>query len=144
MLSIRPLTYEDYDETLVGWWAAWGWTAPARDFLPNDGEGGLMVLDGDVPVCAGYMYATNSRVATTHFKISAIAIAKSSAEGKDVVARVLYTDTELLKHYNDAVFYRNRINKTTDMDVVESRMARLDISIARSKVLKENLDKFIF
>lgn len=91
-----------------------------------------------------YNVATNSRVATTHFKISAIAIAKSSAEGKDVVARVLCTDNELLKHYNDAVFYKNRINKSTDMDVVESRMHRLDISIAKSKVLKENLDKFIF
>lgn len=70
MLNIRPLTYEDYDDTLKGWWADWGWKAPTRDFLPDDGVGGIMVLDDDVPVCAGFMYATNSRVAWVDWIVS--------------------------------------------------------------------------
>ena len=39
--SIRKLEPSDYEEVLVGWWKDWGWQAPAQDFLPENGEGGL-------------------------------------------------------------------------------------------------------
>lgn len=61
--TVRKLIYEDYDETLIGWWAAWGMTAPAREFLPDNGEGGIIVCDAGVPICAGFMYTTNSGIA---------------------------------------------------------------------------------
>jgi hypothetical protein len=61
-LSIRVLTQEDYSNILVGWWNDWKWTAPDKDFLPSDGEGGMIVYDGDIPVCAGFIYLTNSKV----------------------------------------------------------------------------------
>lgn len=61
-LTIRPLTYEDYDNILLGWWKDWKWTAPVRDFLPEMGTSGLIVYHGDTPVCAGFLYATNSKV----------------------------------------------------------------------------------
>ncbi len=70
MLKIRNLTEEDYDTTLVGWWAEWGWTAPSRDFLPDNGACGMMVLDGDTPVCAGFLYFTNSKVTWVDWIIS--------------------------------------------------------------------------
>jgi hypothetical protein len=70
MLDIRGLKKEDYDDILVGWWNQYGWTPPSREFLPDDGTGGLIVYDGDVPVCAGFMYATNSRVAWVDWIIS--------------------------------------------------------------------------
>ena len=91
-----------------------------------------------------YDCAKNARVAVTNFKITAIALAKSLAEGKNYTDRILYADSELLKHYNDAVYYRNRIRRSDDISVVESRLHRLDISIAKSKALKQDLDKFIF
>lgn len=69
-LKIRPLTENDYEETLVGWWESWGFTPPPRDFLPDDGKGGIMVYDGDVLVCAGFMYITNSRIAWINWIIS--------------------------------------------------------------------------
>ena len=97
MLSIRPLTYEDYDDTLVGWWADWGWTAPARDFLPDNGEGGLMVLDGDVPVCAGYMYATNSRVAWVDWIISNKEYRKKP-QRSEAISMLIATLTEISKN----------------------------------------------
>ena len=70
MLDIRAITHEDYDSTLVNWWKDWGWTPPTRDFLPLNGTGGLMVFDGDTPVCAGFIYATNSAVAWVDWIIS--------------------------------------------------------------------------
>jgi len=68
--TIKPLQYEDYDLILTGWWKAWGWEAPNRDFLPQDGKGGIMVWDGDTPVCAGFLYSTNSKVAWVDWIIS--------------------------------------------------------------------------
>ena len=97
MLNIRPLTYEDYDDTLKEWWADWGWTAPTRDFLPDDGEGGLMVLDGDVPVCAGYMYATNSRVAWVDWIISNKEYRKKPQRSK-AISMLIATLTEISKN----------------------------------------------
>lgn len=62
-LSIRSLNETDYQGILVGWWKDWGWeTAPSKDFLPDDGKGGLIVFDGDIPVCAGFLYITNSKI----------------------------------------------------------------------------------
>jgi hypothetical protein len=69
-LTARPLTHEDYDNILKGWWKDWGWEAPSRDFLPQDGAGGILVSDGEVPVCAGFLYNTNSKVALVEFIIS--------------------------------------------------------------------------
>jgi len=68
--NLRPLTPNDYDDILVGWWKDWGWEPPRRDFLPSDGTGGIMVLDGDIPVCAGFLYATNSSVAWVDWIVS--------------------------------------------------------------------------
>ena len=69
-LTIRQLTEEDYDNILVGWWKDWNWEAPNRDFLPDDGKGGIMIMDGDTPVCAGFMYITNSRASWIDWIIS--------------------------------------------------------------------------
>jgi len=69
-LSIRPLEQGDYDLILTGWWKDWGWEPPQRDFLPNDATSGIMVMDGEMPVCAGFLYTTNSRVAWVDWIIS--------------------------------------------------------------------------
>ena len=68
--DIRKLNSTDYEDTLVDWWKDWGWEPPAKDFLPDEGEGGLLVLDNDVPVCAGFIYITNSKVAWVDWIIS--------------------------------------------------------------------------
>ena len=68
--NIRKLNSSDYDDILVDWWKDWGWEPPQKDFLPEDGEGGLMVLDKDVPVCAGFIYITNSKVSWVDWIIS--------------------------------------------------------------------------
>ena len=62
-LYIRELNETDYDDILVDWWLQWGWVPPQRDFLPNNGKGGIIIYDDETPVCAGFMYLTNSKVA---------------------------------------------------------------------------------
>ena len=69
-LIIRELNDSDYEDILVGWWKDWGWEPPQKDFLPNDGKGGIIILDDDVPICAGYMYLTNSKVGWVDWIIS--------------------------------------------------------------------------
>ena len=44
MFTLRPLNESDYDNILLGWWADWGWVAPMRDLLPQDGIGGVITL----------------------------------------------------------------------------------------------------
>ncbi|MBC7845578.1 MAG: hypothetical protein H7Y10_03700 [Flavobacterium sp.] len=67
--SIRFLTDSDY-ELLCQWWKDWKWDAPPRDFLPQNGLGGIMVEKDGVPVVAGFVYFTNSAVAWSEFIIS--------------------------------------------------------------------------
>ena len=71
-LYVRPLIAEDYDKTLRQWWFDWRWTPPSRDFLPENGEGGFIVYDGQTPVCAGFMYETNSKAVWCDWIISNI------------------------------------------------------------------------
>ena len=69
-LTIRQLNETDYDVILLKWWDAWGWRAPEKDFLPENGTGGLIVYDGNEPICAGFIYMTNSGVAWIDWIIS--------------------------------------------------------------------------
>ena len=69
-MEVRKLNSEDYDSTLKGWWEDWGWAAPSKDFLPENGEGGFLVYDGDQAICAGFAYITNSKTGWSEFIIS--------------------------------------------------------------------------
>jgi hypothetical protein len=69
-LEVRQLNETDYDEILVDWWKDWGLTPVSKDFLPDDGKGGIIVYDGNEPICAGFLYATNSKVAWVDWIVS--------------------------------------------------------------------------
>jgi len=59
-LNIRRLQEEDWD-TLCRWWEAWPkWVNPPKSFLPDNGKGGFMVEKEGRPICAGFIYLTNS------------------------------------------------------------------------------------
>jgi hypothetical protein len=70
VFNILPINTTDYDDILLGWWNDWGWTPPNRDFLPDNGTGGIIVYDENLPVCAGFLYTTNSGVAWVDWIIS--------------------------------------------------------------------------
>ena len=69
MFNIRYLNETDY-ELLCQWWNDWKWDVPPRDFLPQNGTGGLMVEKDGIPIIAGFIYFTNSAVAWSEFVIS--------------------------------------------------------------------------
>jgi hypothetical protein len=95
-LYIRELNETDYDEILVGWWKQWGWEPPQRDFLPNNGKGGVIVFDEDVPVCAGFMYMTNSKVSWVDWIISNKEYTKKP-QRKDAIKLLVSSLTDICK-----------------------------------------------
>lgn len=69
-MNIRRLTDKDWD-TLVSWWSNWPkWQAPIKDFLPEDGKGGLIVEKDNKPIVAGFIYLTNSKTALLEWIVS--------------------------------------------------------------------------
>ena len=91
-----------------------------------------------------YDTANNTQIARTQFKPSAVAIAKTLAAGKNVVSTILSYDTELSKHHNDALFYKNVLNNTNDDFIKQVRKVRIDISLEKSRLIRKKIDKFIF
>jgi hypothetical protein len=109
-LNIRELNESDYEAILAGWWSQWGWNAPARDFLPNDGKGGVIVYDGDVPVCAGFMYLTNSKVAWVDWIISNKDYTKKPHR-KDAIDLLIKRLTSICKESGFSYVFGNNNNK---------------------------------
>lgn len=69
-LIVRNLSDDDW-EVLLSWWDFWpGWKAPVKEFLPEDGKGGLMIEKNGIPIVAGFMYQTNSDVVIFEWVIS--------------------------------------------------------------------------
>jgi len=100
--TTKLIQHEDYDDILVGWWKDWGWQAPTRDFLPQDGMGGIMVWDGDTPVCAGFLYNTNSKVAWVDWIISNKQYRESRKEALTILVESL---TSLAKSIDNKFAY---------------------------------------
>jgi hypothetical protein len=86
----------------------------------------------------------NRQVTRTYFKTTAVAIAKNLAQGNDITEKAMEFDDILLKHYNDAVFYKHSIHNSTDPSKKQIREARLDIAIQESRRVRSLLDRYIF
>jgi len=86
----------------------------------------------------------NKQVVRTYFKTTAVAIAKNLAQGIDITETAMEFDELMLKHYNDAVFYKHSIRKTDDEVKKDIREARLDIAIQESQRVRSLLDHYIF
>jgi hypothetical protein len=103
-LYIRELNESDYDNILVAWWKQWGWEPPQRDFLPDNGKGGIIVYDQDTPICAGFMYITNSKVAWVDWIISNKEYTKKPYR-KDAIKLLVSTLTEICKNTGSKYVY---------------------------------------
>ena len=69
-LNIKKLENNDYENILVNWWNNYNWTPPPKNFLPDNGSGGFIVYNDTTPICAGFIYKTNSKVAWVDWIIS--------------------------------------------------------------------------
>lgn len=129
MYNIRLTTQEDY-ETLCGWWKFWRFPAPPQDCLPNNGEGGVMILKDDIPVCAGFLYMTNSKLCWIEYIVSnpqykekdrkeviRLLIHEISGLAQRKGFKAIFTSVKnqpLIKHY-EACGYIFGSNNTTEM-----------------------------
>jgi hypothetical protein len=109
--NIKPLGETDYEDILVGWWKDWKWTPPLKDFLPSDGKGGVMVLDNDIPVCAGFVYMTNSKVAWVDWIISNKEY-KKKPQRKEALDLLITTLTNICKDTGNKYCYALIKNKS--------------------------------
>lgn len=66
-MTIREYYPADYS-LLTTWWKAWGWQQVPEICLPSSG---LLVLSTlDVPVCAGFLYCTDSSICWIEWIVS--------------------------------------------------------------------------
>tara|TARA_R100001463_G_scaffold19794_1_gene48542 strand:- start:4285 stop:4686 length:402 start_codon:yes stop_codon:yes gene_type:complete len=68
-MNTRTLTGSDY-EILSDWWKAWGWPVMAKDMLPDNGTGGIMVENKGENIVAGFLYWSNSKLVWLDWIIS--------------------------------------------------------------------------
>ena len=68
-MNTRTLTESDY-EILSDWWKAWGWPIMAKDMLPDDGTGGIMIENEGENIVAGFLYWSNSKLVWLDWIIS--------------------------------------------------------------------------
>jgi|TARA_B100001094_G_scaffold25863_1_gene21655 hypothetical protein len=83
------------------------------------------------------------KVHTTYFKYSAIALVKALCK-KQTVEKILKLDEQLLKHSNDAMFYKYSMKKTKDYEYLEIREVRLDIAENETRQIKNKLNTYIY
>jgi len=102
---------EDYDTILVEWWKEWEWIPPTRAFLPDEGTGGVIVYDGDTPICAGFMYMTNSKVSWVDWIISSRKYTKKPMR-KEAIMLLVSTLTEISKNLGNEYCYALIKNKS--------------------------------
>jgi len=90
-MHTRQLNTTDYEDLLCGWWSDHGFTAPNRDFLPDNATSGMIAYDGRTPVVAGFLYETNSATAWVEWVIS-----NKEYRGKErkALIQLLLTDLE--------------------------------------------------
>ena len=68
-LKARSLTEKDYN-ILSEWWKAWGWPVMAKDMLPDNGTGGIMIDNEGENIVAGFLYWSNSKLVWLDWIIS--------------------------------------------------------------------------
>tara|TARA_R110000744_G_scaffold296513_1_gene406412 strand:+ start:225 stop:635 length:411 start_codon:yes stop_codon:yes gene_type:complete len=108
--TIEPLQEGDYENILCQWWRDWRWDPPSKDFLPEDGTGGFMVYDEGVPVCAGFMYRTNSKVVWCDWIISNFGY-KNKQGRKEAIELLISTIVELAGESGNKFVYALIKNK---------------------------------
>ena len=127
-MDIRLLQEADYDDTLVKWWSDWGWVAPPKESLPDNGVGGFMVSKDKQNICAAFLYQTNSKIAWMEFLVSnkeyrgsdrgeaiELLVTAISAQAKEYGFTMLYTSTNhkvLAKRYEKCGYKESSKNCT--------------------------------
>ena len=68
-MNVRTLIESDY-EILSDWWKALKWPVIAKDMLPDNGTGGIMIENEGENIVAGFLYWSNSKMVWLDWIIS--------------------------------------------------------------------------
>lgn len=117
MFSVRYLKEEDYP-ILCQWWKDWKWTPPQRDFLPENGLGGIMLEKDGIPIIAGFIYFTNSAVAWCEFIISDFNY--KNKDRKEAKKILIFELCELAKRKGSKYIYTVVKNQSLKKDYQEA------------------------
>lgn len=110
-MQARRLEYDDYD-LLCKWWAAWRWTPPTRDMLPSNGTSGMILFDDNgTPLCAGFLYTTNSAMAWVEFIVSNPDV-KDKKVRKDALIALIEGITYAAKALGSKMCYTIAVNQS--------------------------------
>lgn len=93
-----------------------------------------------------YDLTENRLIAETFCKTSAVALAKGLASGNSgrFVESVIEADKEIMKHYNDCVFYKHTMKVSKDSIRKDVALIRYDIAKHRTLLAKRSLDRYIY
>ena len=86
-----------------------------------------------------YCAKANKQIARTFCKTAAVAIAR----GGDV-QDILQLDNEIMKHFNDCIFYKNTMKNSKNETARFVAESRYEISSDKTQQLKDKLDYYIF
>jgi N-acetylglutamate synthase-like GNAT family acetyltransferase len=131
-MNVRLLREGDYEE-MISWWRFFRFPAPAKEFLPENGKGGLMVEKEGVSICAGFIYFTNSKIAWLEFIVSnpeyrnkdrkeaiQIVITELCQIAKQKGFRAVFTSVKhqgLVNHFEKCGF-NNDAHKSNEMTII--------------------------
>ena len=86
----------------------------------------------------------NIMVAETFSKSAAIALAKTLAKGVNAEREILDIDKNIMKWYNDCMFFNNSFKNSKDDVKKEVVSVRYDIAKAHAHSARDKLDKYIY
>ena len=88
---------------------------------------------------------TKDHLGYTHNKSTALAVAHCTAVNRAKSVSEIWTlENKMSKYYNDALFYKNTIDKTEDDIRRESAQIRFDIAIEECWRIKGEIENYIF
>lgn len=88
----------------------------------------------------------NKEVGKMFCKTSALALAKQIAKSGDPnrIKQIKELDDVIEKHYNDALFFKNTMKKTKDIERRFVAETRYDLAATKTREAKEKLDAYIY
>lgn len=88
----------------------------------------------------------NKEIGKMFCKTSAIALAKSVAKdrGYQAIKNIRHLDDVIEKNYNDALFHKHMIKKSSDNTRRFVALTRYEIAATRTREAKEELDRYIY
>jgi hypothetical protein len=132
-LQFKTLENQDYD-TLCTFWKQWGFFAPPKDCLPNNGLGGIKIITPDnIIVCAGFLYETNSRIAWIEFIVANPEIKDKTIRHNALIELISLLTIEAKEKGYSAVFAsitnQSLINKYVEVGYTKNEIPSTELTI---------------